>query len=101
MTSTCWKGSRVFAVLQTYDDDGDDVDDGDDDDDDINMLEGITSFCGVANLWMVELIRTQLRKFEPDPSETITIKLRGMVQPEYPCETLLCSPKNQLFKVSG
>ena len=41
------------------------------------MLEGITSFCGVANLWMVELIRTQLRKLEPDPSETITTKLRA------------------------
>ena len=43
-------------MLQTYDgdgddcDDGDNADDGDDDDDDINMLEGITSFCGVANL---------------------------------------------------
>ena len=56
MTSICWNVSRAFAVLQTYDgdgddcDDGDNADDGDDDDDDINMLEGITSFCGVANL---------------------------------------------------
>ena len=76
-----------------------DGDDDDDDDDNINMLEGITSFCGVANLWMVELIRTQLRKLEPDPSETITTKLRAGAA-RISLRNIVISQKST-FKVSG